>query len=75
MNILGPGALQLDMALVRSFRIRERQTLQVRAEAFNLPNLVNFNAPVATLNAPNFEPTNYHRYQRIAGWRISYVVR
>jgi len=51
---LGPGALQFDMALVRSFRIRERHTFQVRAEAFNLPNLVNFNTPVLTLNAPNF---------------------
>jgi hypothetical protein len=28
--------------------------LQVRAEAFNLPNIVNFSTPVATLNAPNF---------------------
>jgi len=53
-NILGPSSLQVDMALVRSFRIRERHTLQVRAEAFNLPNIVNFSTPVATLNAPNF---------------------
>ena len=53
-NLLGPGALQFDMALVRAFRIRERHTLQVRAEAFNVLNTVNFSAPVATLNAPNF---------------------
>ena len=53
-NLLGPGSLQVDMALVRAFSIRERQTLQIRVEAFNLPNLVNFSTPVNTLNASNF---------------------
>ena len=53
-NIKGPGVFQLDMAVSRTFRIREKKTLQLRAESFNLPNHVNFSTPVATLNSGNF---------------------
>ncbi|HEY6343108.1 MAG TPA: TonB-dependent receptor [Bryobacteraceae bacterium] len=53
-NLAGPGSLQFDMALSRLFAIRERTTLQVRFEAFNVLNTVNFSAPVATLNSGNF---------------------
>jgi hypothetical protein len=42
------------MAVSRTFRIREKKTLQLRAESFNLPNHVNFSTPVATLNSGNF---------------------
>ena len=37
-NVLTPGQWTLDATLLRQFRIRERQTLEVRAEAFNLTN-------------------------------------
>ena len=37
-NIVGPGLFELDMALTRRFTITERQHLEFRAEAFNLPN-------------------------------------
>ena len=65
-NLKGPGVFQLNLALSRNFPIMERRTLQVRAEAFNLPNHLNpftpGNAPtgaanfggIAPLNAPNF---------------------
>jgi carboxypeptidase family protein/TonB-dependent receptor-like protein len=65
-NLKGPGVFQLDLALSRNFRIREGQTIQVRAEAFNLPNHLNPFVPgvggtgqanfgsLAGLNAPNF---------------------
>jgi hypothetical protein len=40
-NLKGPGVFQLDLALSRNFTIREGKTVQVRAEAFNLPNHLN----------------------------------
>ena len=44
-NIPGPGFWEIDMALVRSFRIKERRSLELRGEAFNLTN--SFRAGVA----------------------------
>ena len=53
-NLAGPRVFQFDMALVRAFHVREKQTFQVRAEAFNILNRVNLSTPVATLNSSNF---------------------
>jgi hypothetical protein len=61
-NVLGPKFFQFDMALVREFRILEGETLQFRAEAFNVFNNVRFNAnntgssttnPSVTLSNPS----------------------
>ena len=62
-SVKGPGTFQLNLALARNFAIREHQTIQLRAEAFNLPNHVNLSIPGlmsntrggnVTLTAPNF---------------------
>ena len=42
------------MGLTRSFQIRENQDLQLRIEAFNLPNPVNPNNPTTARNDSNF---------------------
>ncbi len=44
-NLKGPGIFQLNVALSRTFAVREKMALQLRAEAFNLPNHVNGFAP------------------------------
>jgi hypothetical protein len=53
-NLAGPGVFQLDLALSRRFRITEKQALQVRGEAFNLPNHTNFSVPNSALNGGTF---------------------
>ncbi|MBZ5575525.1 MAG: carboxypeptidase regulatory-like domain-containing protein [Acidobacteriia bacterium] len=44
-NILGPGYFGLDAKLSREFKLHERQSLEVRGEAFNLTN--SFRAGIA----------------------------
>src|SRR5438093_2999495 len=68
-SLKGPHTVQINVALSRTFAIRERQSIQIRAEAFNLPNHVNLATPgppasamsgvgnigrSVTLNSPNF---------------------
>jgi len=72
-NLKGPGVFQLNLALSRNFTIREKSYIQLRAEAFNLPNHLNPFTPSVTggpisgtnlgglvyLNAPDFGKINY----------------
>ena len=53
-NVKGPGVFQLDMAVSRTFTVHEKQTIQLRGEAFNLPNHMNPAVPVAALNSAAF---------------------
>jgi hypothetical protein len=48
----GPGMATLNMALARSITVAGRSRLQVRAEAFNLLNRVNFALPNRILGLP-----------------------
>ncbi len=41
----GPGMAELDMALVKTTHLTERLALELRGEAFNVPNHANFNTP------------------------------
>jgi hypothetical protein len=53
----GPGVFQLNMAVSRNFSLGEKRSIQLRGEAFNLPNHVNgtFGAPGSiNLNSTNF---------------------
>ncbi len=54
-SLVGPAYFQVDISLSRKFPIwRDRQTLEVRADVFNIANRVNLSNPVSTLTAPNF---------------------
>ena len=47
-----PGAWNFDTALFRTFPLGERFKLQLRADAFNLLNHVNWGSPAASLSSP-----------------------
>jgi hypothetical protein len=53
-NMRGPGVFQLDVSLSRTFPVWEKRSLQVRAEAFNLPNHLNPGVPVSATNSAVF---------------------
>ena len=50
-NVLrGPRQTNVDLSIIKRFRIHEQKTFEVRAEFFNLFNQVNFENPIANLN-------------------------
>lgn len=50
----GPGAVNVDVTLVKSFAVTERWRAEVRGEFYNAFNHANFGLPAATVNAPAF---------------------
>jgi hypothetical protein len=48
------NVLDLNLALIKSFRLAENQRVSVRAEAFNFINRANYGVPVRFLEAPAF---------------------
>jgi hypothetical protein len=61
------------MALARTFRVRERQTFQFRAEAFNMPNLTNLLLPTTSLNSNLFGRITTASDPRILQFAVKYV--
>jgi hypothetical protein len=53
-TVYGPGIQTLDVALVRSFVIRESARFELRGEAFNALNHSNFGTPNRFVNTPQF---------------------
>ncbi len=53
-SVLGPGSLNISMALSRIFQIKEAKRLELRAEAFNIINRANFAPPNLTQNNSQF---------------------
>jgi carboxypeptidase family protein len=52
-NVVGPGVIRFDMGVTRTFAIRESQSVQFRAEVFNVSNHVNFCAGTINGVAPS----------------------
>ena len=44
-NLEGPGYFDVDVALSRQFRVKEKQYFEIRAESFNIQNRANFLNP------------------------------
>lgn len=64
----GPAAFNWDFSLFKDFRIRERQTLQFRAEVFNIFNTPQFTNPSASLTAPSFFGGSFGTLSNLAGF-------
>ena len=53
-TVSAPAQFGMDFSLFKNFLVRERVTLQFRAEVFNLPNHANFAAPNPVLGTAAF---------------------
>jgi hypothetical protein len=53
-SLVAPNWFNVDMGLVRSFRLGGERQVQFRAEVFNVLNRVHLDRPVTLLNNPNF---------------------
>lgn len=53
-NIRGPGFRNYDFSLFRRVTVRDRYSLEFRAEAFNLSNTPRFALPERNINSANF---------------------
>ena len=52
--VRGPGAVYSDVSLFRAIHIREKTTVQIRAEAFNFVNHLNLGNPDTAINDQTF---------------------
>jgi len=50
----GPGVVNVDLSLFRTFRLTERYKLEFRAESFNLSNTPHFSTPTSSVNSATF---------------------
>ncbi len=69
----GPGTQTFDWSLFKNVTVREGQTLQFRAEFFDLFNHPNFAQPVATVANPNFGKILSANSTRIIQFALKYV--
>jgi carboxypeptidase family protein/TonB-dependent receptor-like protein len=58
-NVYGPGLFEIDTSLSRVFKIQERKSIEIRGEAYNLPNFFlrgnpNAGGPGQGLSTPTF---------------------
>ena len=66
-NIIdGPGLKNVDMTISRTFKVREKMTLQFRGEATNALNIVNLSNPSANANSTTFGKVTTARPMRQA---------
>jgi outer membrane receptor protein involved in Fe transport len=72
-NYIGPGRIDINAAVTRKFQVRESQTIEFRAEAFNVPNHLNLDTPVTAINSPNFGKVLAARDPRIIQLALKYV--
>jgi hypothetical protein len=52
--LTGPGFRNLNVALVKRIRLGQSGSLDLRAEAFNVTNRINYDLPDAFFGSPTF---------------------
>ena len=52
--VIGPGFTNVDVALIKQTRFREKIRLEIRADAFDVLNHANFGQPVVTVGTSTF---------------------
>jgi hypothetical protein len=74
-SVAGPGTWQFDMALSRTFQVRERQKVEFRAEAFNVTNSFRMDASklTTTVNSGNFGQITGALDPRIMQFALKYI--
>ena len=53
-GLYGPGVLNMDLGLVKAFRLTERLGMQLKMDAFNLLNNMSWGDPSTNVNSSNF---------------------
>jgi hypothetical protein len=67
-DVRGPGRWTADISLGKTFRIKESVSLQIRGDAFNAFNHVNYSNPQLRISSPDFG-----RITSASGWRTGQV--
>ena len=71
---MGPTFKNMDLSLTKKFALTERISLQLRLEAFNALNGMNWSTPHLTVTASDFGKTNT-QFSGYYGRQIQYSVR
>jgi outer membrane receptor protein involved in Fe transport len=66
-QFFGPHTRRADLSIFKNFDLPEKMTLQFRAEAYNISNTPNFQAPNATISAWTEGPQHSYLYPIKAG--------
>jgi hypothetical protein len=72
-QIAGPGHFDFNMALVRSFRLKESQRLEFRYEVYNVTNSFRPLNPSSELTDPNFGQLRRSDEPRIMQFALKYL--
>jgi hypothetical protein len=73
-GLTGPSFNNLDLTLQKTFRLNQRFRLQVRMDAFNAFNGMNWADPQTTITASDFGRTNAQE-AGYYGRQLQYAVR
>jgi hypothetical protein len=69
----GPGILNTDFALLKSTRITESTSVEIRAEFFNIFNHTQFNNPSGNFSSGNFGVVTSARDPRIGQFSAKFI--